>query len=146
MERLMRQINELVVHCAATPAGKAFHASDIDKWHRGQGWSGIGYHYVITLDGCIEPGRDVETAGAHVSGHNANSIGICLIGGMNAQNTAPANTFNERQFDALELLLNGLRAKWPAAIILGHRDFPNVAKACPSFDARGWCRDRGIRA
>lgn len=142
----MRAINELVVHCSATPAGKAFHASDIDKWHRDQGWSGIGYHYVITLDGTIEPGRELDEVGAHVSGHNANSIGVCLIGGVNAQNTAAANTFNARQFDALELVLRGLRGRWPTAKILGHRDFPKVAKACPSFDVREWCAKRGIPA
>ena len=87
----MRAIEELVVHCSATPAGKPFRAADIDRWHREQGWNGIGYHYVITLDGSIEPGRDLEEAGAHVAGHNRNSIGICYIGGMNAQNTAPAD-------------------------------------------------------
>lgn len=142
----MRPIKELVVHCSATPAGKAFRAADVDKWHRAQGWASIGYHYVITLDGSIEPGRDVEEAGAHVSGHNANSIGICYIGGMNAQGTAPADTLNARQADALELLLHGLRAKHPAAHILGHRDFPGVKKACPSFDVAQWCDKRGIRA
>lgn len=142
----MRQINELVVHCSATPAGKAFHARDIDRWHRDRGWDGIGYHYVICLDGAIEPGRPVEEVGAHVAGHNAHSIGICLIGGMNAQNTAPANTFNQRQMTALETLLHGLRTRWPQSRILGHRDFVGVAKTCPSFDVRQWCASRGIHA
>ena len=139
----MRAIDELVVHCSATPAGKPFRAADIDKWHRGQGWDGIGYHYVIPLDGSIEPGRELEKVGSHVKGHNANSIGICLIGGVGADGK-PANTFNQRQFDALELVLHGLRARWPRAQILGHRDFPGVAKACPSFDVRAWCATRGI--
>lgn len=140
----MRPIRALVVHCSATPAGKPFRAADIDRWHRDQGWSGIGYHYVLTLDGSIEPGRPLDEAGAHVKGHNADSIGICYIGGMNAQNTAPADTMNERQAEALLLLLQGLRARWPNAGICGHRDFPGVAKACPSFDVRGWCHARGI--
>lgn len=143
----MRPINELVVHCSATPAGKPFHASDIDRWHRERGWDGCGYHYVITLDGSIEPGRDVTEAGAHVAGHNAHSIGICYIGGMNAQNTAAADTLNDRQALALELLLLGLRAKYGQTVeILGHRDFPNVAKECPSFDVADWCASRGIQA
>ena len=140
----MRQINELVVHCSATPAGKPFHASDIDKWHRAQGWNGIGYHFVIPLDGSIEPGRELDVVGSHVSGHNANSIGICYIGGMNAQKTAASNTLNERQADGLDLLLRSLRSKYPNAKILGHRDFPKVAKACPSFDVAAWCRSRGL--
>lgn len=142
----MRAIKELVVHCSATPSAKPFRAADIDKWHRGQGWSSIGYHYVITLDGTIEPGRPLAEAGAHVAGHNAESIGICYVGGMNAQGTAPADTLNERQADALEVLLLGLRAKFPGARILGHRDYPGVKKACPSFDVSSWCKRRGIGA
>lgn len=141
----MRPIEKLVVHCSATPAGKPFRAADIDRWHREKGWSGIGYHYVICLDGSIEPGRDLAEAGAHVSGHNAKTIGICLIGGVDATGKA-ANTFNARQFEALELLLQGLRARFPKAGICGHRDFPKVAKDCPSFDVRQWCAARGIRA
>ena len=132
----MRQIDGLVVHCAATPAGKPFRASDIDRWHRERGWLGIGYHYVIPLDGSIEPGRNVEAVGAHVSGHNARTIGICYIGGMDASNRAPQNTLNEAQAKALRLLLDALRARWPRATIRGNRDYPNVAKACPSFDVR----------
>lgn len=139
----MRAINALVVHCSATPAGKAFRASDIDRMHRDQGWDSIGYHFVICLDGSVEPGRPVAEVGAHVKGHNANSIGVCLIGGIDA-NRKSANTFNERQFDALALLLRGLRAQHPSASIRGHRDFPKVAKDCPCFDVRSWCRTRGI--
>lgn len=140
----MRTINDLVVHCSATPAGKPFRAADIDRWHRQQGWEQIGYHYVICLDGSVEPGRPVETPGAHVKGFNAHSIGICLIGGCDMTGKA-ANTFNARQMDALETLLHGLRGKFPRARILGHRDFPNVHKDCPSFDVRAWCTSRGLR-
>lgn len=141
----MREINDLVVHCAATPAGKPFRAVDIDRWHRERGWDGCGYHYVIPLDGSIEPGREVEIQGAHVYGHNGDSIGICYIGGMNASNTEPKNTLNAVQADALELLLHGLRARWPHTRILGHRDYPGVHKACPSFDVEAWCDSRGLR-
>lgn len=139
----MRDITALVVHCSATPAGKPFRAADIDRWHREKGWVCIGYHFVIPLDGSVEPGRPVAEPGAHVEGHNRDTIGICLIGGVDALGK-PANTFNERQFDALELQLRALRGKFPAAKILGHRDFPGVKKACPSFDVRAWCRTRGL--
>src|SRR5687768_15109413 len=113
----MRAINVLVVHCSATPAGKSFRAADIDRWHRDQGWDSIGYHFVICLDGSIEPGRPVEDVGSHVKGHNANSIGVCLIGGVDATGQ-PAETFNERQYDALDLVLRGLRGQFPKARIL----------------------------
>lgn len=139
----MRQITALVVHCSATPAGKPFRAADIDRWHREKGWDGIGYHFVIPLDGSIEQGRPLDEPGAHVEGHNKTTIGICLIGGVDAFGK-PAETFNIEQYAALELLLRGLRARWPTAEILGHRDFPGVRKACPSFDVRAWCGRRGI--
>lgn len=140
----MRQIDGIVVHCSATPAGKPFRAADIERWHRGQGWADIGYHYVIPLDGSIEPGRPLEQAGAHVAGHNARTIGVCYIGGVNAANTAPQDTLNPEQAKALRLVLDGLRARWPKATIRGHRDYPKVAKACPSFDVAAWCRANGI--
>lgn len=139
----MRPITSLVVHCSATPAGKPFRAADIDRWHREKGWDGIGYHFVIPLDGSVEPGRPLDEIGAHVEGHNRDTIGICLIGGVDSAGQ-PASTFNLRQFDALELQLRALRAKFPGAKILGHRDFPGVKKACPSFDVRAWCRSRGL--
>lgn len=139
----MRDIEGIVVHCSATPAGKPFRAADIDRWHREKGWEGIGYHFVIPLDGSIEPGRELERAGAHVSGHNARTIGVCYIGGTDAAGKAK-DTLNPEQAKALRLLLDGLRARWPKATIRGHRDYPNVAKACPSFDVRAWCRANGL--
>ncbi len=139
----MRDIEGLVVHCSATPAGKPYRAADIDKWHRGQGWSGIGYHFVIPLDGSIEPGRALEEVGAHVQGHNAKTIGICYVGGTDAAGKAK-DTLNPAQARALRLLLDGLRARWPRAVIRGHRDYPNVKKDCPSFDVRTWCRANGL--
>lgn len=140
----MRAIEGIVVHCSATPAGKPFRAADIDRWHRAQGWNGIGYHFVIPLDGSIEPGRDLEKDGAHVAGHNARTIGICYVGGMDAGNRTAQDTLNEAQARALQLLLDALRMRWPGATIRGHRDYPDVKKACPSFDVRAWCRAQGI--
>ena len=81
----MREINKIVVHCSATQEGKNISAATIDKWHKKRGWRGIGYHYVIGLDGLIELGRPVEQVGAHVKGHNKNSIGICYVGGVEAE-------------------------------------------------------------
>ena len=79
----MRKVNLLVIHCAATKPNMDIGRDEIDSWHKARGWSGIGYHYVIRRDGRIESGRPVEQAGAHASGYNANSIGICLVGGIN---------------------------------------------------------------
>lgn len=129
----MRNIKEIIVHCADTPEGRDNRAADIDRWHRAKGWDGIGYHYVIDLDGTIEAGRDIEKAGAHCSGHNANSIGVCYIGGCD-KNMQPKDTRTEAQKASLILLLKYLRQKYPNSIIYGHRDFS--AKPCPCFDAR----------
>jgi N-acetylmuramoyl-L-alanine amidase len=140
---LVRPINQLVVHCSATQAGRNFTAADVDAWHKQRGFDDIGYHYVVRLDGKVEPGRPESRIGAHAAGYNAHSIGVCLIGGLDGQGRA-ANTFTPAQFAALESLLLDLRGRYPKAQILGHRDLPKVAKACPSFDAPAWCRTRGI--
>lgn len=133
----MRPITHLVVHCSATPGGRDIGAKTIREWHLAKGWSDIGYHYVIRLNGTIEMGRPLGIPGAHVEGHNATTVGVCMVGGTDDQ-MVPKNTFTAAQFNALRALLNDLRHQFPNAAILGHRDFPNVHKACPSFDVRSW--------
>ena len=129
----MRKITELIVHCSATPEGKSFSVADIDRWHRQRGWNGIGYHFVIYLDGSIHTGRRLSQIGAHCKGHNANSIGICYIGGCNSYGKSPKDTRTAAQKTALSTLLKELKKQFPNASIHGHRDF--AQKACPSFDA-----------
>lgn len=128
-----RNIKELIVHCSATPEGKSFTTSDIKKWHLARGFSDIGYHYVIYLDGSVHPGRSVDKIGAHCTNHNSNSIGICYIGGVAKDGKTPKDTRTQAQKEALVKLLKDLLALYPKASIRGHRDFAN--KACPSFDA-----------
>lgn len=129
----MRAINEIIVHCSATAAGKDYTVKDIDKWHRERGWQGCGYHYVITLDGTVQVGRKESAVGAHASGHNSHSIGVCYIGGLDPDGKTPRDTRTRKQKIALTALLCKLRAKYPTASIHGHRDF--AKKACPCFDA-----------
>lgn len=129
----MRKINEIIVHCAATPEGKNFKAADIDRWHRERKMKCIGYHYVVDLDGTVEPGRPESEIGAHCLGHNQNSIGVCYVGGLAADGKTQKDTRTAAQKEALLALLKKLKAKYPKASIHGHRDF--AAKACPSFDA-----------
>lgn len=87
----MRYINEIIIHCSDTKEGLDFNANDIDRWHKQKGWKRIGYHYVILLNGTIEQGRELEAVGAHTKGHNAHSIGICYIGGLD-KNGKPKDT------------------------------------------------------
>lgn len=127
----MRKINEIIVHCTATIEGKDFKAKDIDKWHKAQGWKGIGYHYVVDLDGTIEKGRNENEVGAHCTNHNKNSIGVVYVGGLD-KNGKPKDTRTEAQKKALLELIIALVIKYPQAKIYGHRDFAN--KECPCFD------------
>ena len=129
----MRAIKKIIVHCADTPEGRDDRAADIRRWHKAQGWNDIGYHYVVDLDGTIEPGRPIEKAGAHCTGHNADSIGVCYIGGCDKK-MQPKDTRTDAQKASLLLLLKYLVAKYPGVTIYGHRNFAN--KSCPSFDAK----------
>lgn len=128
----MREITEIIVHCTATRAGREYGLGDVDRWHRARGWKGIGYHYLVGLKGELWSGRPEAEAGAHCTGHNARSIGVCYVGGLDGEGR-PADTRTEAQKRTLLTLLRGLRRRFPQAAIHSHRDF--AAKACPCFDA-----------
>lgn len=135
-----RTIREIIIHCSATPEGRNYTVEDIRRWHRQQGWSDIGYHYVIYRDGTIHEGRHVDIAGAHCVNHNAHSIGICYIGGVASDGKTPKDTRTLTQRAALLSLLNELRQLYPNAKIYGHRNF-DPHRDCPSFDARSEYRN-----
>lgn len=128
----MRKINLIIVHCTATVEGKDYTVSTIDQWHRQRGFDCIGYHYVVYRDGTVHNGRSLDKVGAHCKGHNANSIGVCYVGGIDRVGH-PKDTRTPEQRDALVNLLMRLKREFPKAVIRGHRDF--AAKACPSFNA-----------
>ena len=125
----MRLIDTIVAHCADTPADMDIGVEAIRRWHVDERhWDDVGYHYVIRRNGDIEPGRPLEVPGAHVKGHNAHSIGICLVGGKGGFN------FTIAQVRAARILIRGLLIEFPHAAVCGHRDLdPN--KTCPNFDA-----------
>lgn len=128
-----RRISEIIIHCSATPEGRDVTAAQIDQWHRQRGFKSIGYHYVIRLDGSVEVGRNEKAIGAHCSGHNRSSIGICYIGGCDAKMN-PKDTRTEAQRRTLRELVADLKRRYPSATIHGHYEF--AAKACPSFDIK----------
>ncbi len=128
----MRTITEIIVHCSATPEGRDYTVAQIRQWHLQRGFRDIGYHYVIYRDGTIHTGRPVAQAGAHCTGHNAHSIGVCYIGGVAKDNKTPKDTRTEAQKKSLANLLKRLHELYPKATLHGHREFAN--KACPSFD------------
>jgi len=152
------RINMIVIHCSATPNGKIFTASDIDRWHKDRKFirsdqfidadhplHHIGYHFVIRVDGIIENGRKIHEMGAHVKGHNGGSIGICMIG---------TDKFSEKQWSELADLVQALKRLYPSInSIVGHRDLsPDTngngvieptewTKTCPGFDVDSWLRN-----
>ena len=128
----MRKINEIIVHCTATFPEQVVTVADVTRWHQKLGWKTIGYHYLVTLAGEVQKGRPIEEAGAHCKGHNANSIGVCYVGGLDTEGR-PTDTRTPAQRQALVTLLKQLREQFPNAKIHGHRDF--AKKACPCFDA-----------
>jgi len=153
-----RKIDKIVIHCSATPEGRSVSVADIDKWHRQRGFNGIGYHYVVCLDGTIVKGRDEQIAGAHCSGHNALSVGVCYVGGCDSE-MRPKDTRTLRQREALHSIVAQLLCRYPQARVYGHnqlacrrgRTQPGfdylacrddcsrcryAAKACPSFDVK----------
>ncbi len=137
----MRKINKIVVHCSYTPPSMDIGVDTIIDWHVYEnGWDDIGYHYVITRDGKIEAGRPVKVPGAHVRGHNADSIGICLIGGMTEDKQSADSNFSHWQWDALSELLNKLEVSYGKLDVVGHRDLDS-SKECPCFDVQAWVAD-----
>lgn len=135
----------IAVHCSATTPEMNIGAAEIRKWHLAKGWSDIGYHYVIRRDGTVEAGRSLEFQGAHVEGHNHESVGLCMVGGIKPDGTPDAN-FTAAQYASLENLIKLLLPRYPGAVVRGHRDFPGVTKACPSFDAVAWWTHRSEAA
>jgi N-acetylmuramoyl-L-alanine amidase len=124
----------IILHCAATPEGRDVKVEDVRRWHvEERGWSDIGYHWFIELDGSLEKGRSETLSGAHAKGFNSASIGVCYAGGTDS-NGKPKDTRTDDQKITLGCLMQDLRGRYPKAKIIGHRDVSS--KDCPSFDAK----------
>ncbi|KQW02234.1 N-acetylmuramoyl-L-alanine amidase [Rhizobacter sp. Root1221] len=133
----LTEVKFIAVHCSATPGNRDIGAKELDRMHRDRGFRCIGYHYVIRRDGTVEKGRPDNQPGAHVEDWNHCSLGICLVGGVDAK-LKPEPNFTPAQMDGLNQLLTKLEEDHPLAVIQGHRDFSHVNKACPSFDVKHW--------
>lgn len=138
----MRELKEIILHCSATKASQDIGAAEIRDWHvNGNGWSDIGYHYVIRREGTIENGRPLAFTGAHCHGHNTGTIGICLVGGLD-DNGKVKDDFTSAQFKSLARLIELLRGRYGQMPINGHCDY--AKKACPVFSVDKFCNDFGI--
>lgn len=137
--RPLQAVKWIIIHCSATRPSQDVSAEEIERWHKGRGFWAIGYHYVIRRDGGIEKGRPDTIPGAHVNGVNHISLGICMAGGVTEKNVNVAeNNFTREQWLSLVELVDRLKSEHPSARVIGHRDVPGVAKACPSFDVLDW--------
>lgn len=135
----------IVVHCSATRPSQDVGAADIRKWHKAKGWADIGYNWVIRRNGKIEAGRAENLVGAHEPTRNRNGVGVCLVGGVSEKDfTKAENNYTPEQWAALEKLIGQILTRYPKAKVQGHRDCPNVRKACPSFDAMKWAKGKGF--
>jgi N-acetylmuramoyl-L-alanine amidase len=119
----MRRITHHIIHCSDSAHGDV---ATIRDWHKQRGFTDVGYHFIIRPDGEVEIGRHLPEIGAHCAGHNATSIGTCLIG---------KKTFTEPQFAALRRLHSSLRQLFPNLVAAPHNAF-NASKTCPNFDIK----------
>lgn len=139
----MRKIDEIIIHCTATEEGKDFTVEEVRRWHvQGNGWKDIGYHFLVYRDGSIHPGRPLDQVGAHTSGHNATSIGVCYVGGVAADRKTPKDTRTPEQKAALVELVRSLKVVFGVSKVSGHNQY--AKKACPSFDVQKWRKENGV--
>jgi N-acetylmuramoyl-L-alanine amidase len=132
-----RNIKYIVIHCTATPQNTTIESIK-RYWKEQRGWGDTaGYHYIIEADGEVTQLLDEAKNSNGVYKHNSECINIAYIGGID-KNGKPKDTRSRRQEDAMFDLIVSLTEKYKGVSVLGHRDFPNVAKACPSFDVKTW--------
>lgn len=134
-KRSLSKVDTIVIHCSATKPSQDVDITDIRRWHKAKGWADVGYHFVVLPNGLVQYGRDITRQGAHVKGHNKTSIGICYVGGLDEKGE-PSGVLTSAQQFAMSDLIEELVCHDDLQItrLMGHRDFPGVAKACPCFN------------
>ncbi len=133
----MLPIKYLTIHCAATPEGRDVRPETVEQWDIAK-FGQKSYHWIVDLAGNQHHSLADDRKGAHVGKHNTGNIGICYVGGMDAKMASPKDTRTLAQKAALLTLVRLYQARYPGIIVRGHRDWPGVAKACPSFDVGAW--------
>lgn len=134
----MLPIKYLTIHCAATPEGRPNTAAEISAWDVAK-FGQVSYHQVVELDGKTVRTLPDNVRGAHTGKANTGNIGICYVGGV-GKDGKPKDTRTVAQKLTLKGLIEGYQSKYPGIVVRGHRDWPNVSKACPSFDVIPWVK------
>lgn len=142
---IMRIINAIIIHATGNRSDSRITLADIRRYHLSRGWRDIGYHYIVFPDGHVERGRPISVAGAHCYGHNAHSIGVAYIGGIDSQGHETDTRTPEQKQGLLQLVTKLVRMY--RCDVWGHRDFSpdrnhdgviepsEFVKQCPCFDA-----------
>jgi N-acetylmuramoyl-L-alanine amidase len=133
----MLPIKFLTIHCAATPEGRDVSPEQIEAWDKAK-FGKRSYHWIVPLDGAMCRRLQDGDMGAHVGGHNSGNIGVCYVGGMDKDMKHAKDTRTDAQKRTLLALVRMYRKRYPGIQILGHRDWPDVHKDCPSFDVKSW--------
>lgn len=128
---ITRNVKKIIVHCADTKVNQSFDITDVDQWHKQRGFSMVGYHYYIKLDGTIQEGRNLEQVGAHCKGQNSDSIGICFEGGKNSDGSKWDSPLSA-QLDSWHTLYQYLCLMFGNLPLKGHYEYSE--KSCPNFD------------
>lgn len=136
---MSRKIKFIVLHCTATQPEATIKAIQ-DYWRNTLKWENPGYHFIIERDGEVVQLQDIEKLANGVAGNNQHSIHISYIGGIDRKGN-PVDNRTPLQKDAMFDKVVELTELYPDAKVVGHRDFPGVRKACPSFDVRNWISD-----
>lgn len=135
----MRAVNNIVLHCTATEQTATVEAIE-RYWKHNLGWRNPGYHYLIEASGKVHALLPESQVANGVAGHNHDSIHVSYIGGIDERGLAKDNRTLDQKA-AMAALVVCLKNRYPAARILGHRDFPNVHKDCPSFNVKDWLKE-----
>jgi len=138
----MREIKYIVLHCTATNQTTP-PETILSYWKNVLCWESPGYHYLIGADGTIHALLSIDQVANGVFGHNANSIHISYIGGIDENGNALDNR-TPKQILSLQKLIIEYKKQFPSAEILGHKDFPGIHKECPSFNVKDWLKDLKI--
>lgn len=134
-----REISWIVIHCTATPQTTTIESIK-NYWKNNLGWKNPGYHIIVKPDGSAVELLPIDKVSNGVKGFNSVSINISYIGGVDAKNK-PLDNRTDAQKATLLTLVKRYKEMFPNAIVQGHRDFPNVKKACPSFDVKEWLKE-----
>jgi N-acetylmuramoyl-L-alanine amidase len=137
MNNVRKETKYIVIHSSNTDPEQNIGVKDLDIKHRKEGLFSCAFHKVITRDGNVQDGRDIQIAGAHIDStiilSNKNSIGICLIGGKSI-NGQPDCNYTFKQYSSLMELIDKLKTEYNQVEIVGHRDV--TGSLSPHFNVK----------